>query len=505
MPSPAACWVTTRTKVARVSAAALGSALHAARALEREGRLHDAEAAYRALLARWPDLPDSWYNLARLQTRVRHFDAALASYDRALALGIAHPEEVHLNRAVVLTDHLHRHADAEAELARALAIAPCYVPAWLNLANLKEDLGARDDAVAAYERALALDPDCHVALARLAEIAAATGLDARLVERLCTAISATGTSVADAALLGFALGKLLDALADYPAAFAAYAAANQASRAMAPAGAVLYDRARQERLVDAIIATFARPVATGLMPAGPPRPLFICGMFRSGSTLLEQMLASHSMVTAGGELPFIPTLVRTAMAPFPARAAQLAPHAFAGWSSAYLDTLSRQFPGAATVTDKRPDNFLYIGLIKQLFPAARILHTRRNALDNCLSVNFLHLDHGMGYALDLLDTAHYYRQYRRLMAHWQSLYPDDILDVDYDELVRAPRTLMTRALDFCQLPWEDGWLDFHRTPSTVKTASVWQVRKPLYQSASGRWEHYAGDLAPLRAALADFL
>ena len=112
-------------------------------------------------------------------------------------------------------------------------------------------------------------------------------------------------------------------------------------------------------------------------------------------------------------------------------------------------------PDAAVVTDKRPDNFLYVGLIKSLFPDARIVHTTRDPLDNCLSVHFLHLDHAMGYALDLMDTAHYYRQYRRLMAHWKSLYGDDILDFDYDTFVRDPGPAVERLLAFCGLDWEE--------------------------------------------------
>ncbi len=162
-------------------------------------------------------------------------------------------------------------------------------------------------------------------------------------------------------------------------------------------------------------------------------------MFRSGSTLTEQVLAGHSRVTAGGEIDVLPSLVRTELAPFPARIAQLSPRELDELASRYTASLSKLFPGAAYVTDKRPDNFLHIGLIKSLFPEAKIVHTTRNALDNCLSIYFLHLDHNMGYALDLMDIAHYYRQYRRLMAHWKSQYGADILDFDYDTFVRAPR------------------------------------------------------------------
>jgi hypothetical protein len=162
-----------------------------------------------------------------------------------------------------------------------------------------------------------------------------------------------------------------------------------------------------------------------------------------------------------------------------------------------LDTLARLHPGAELVVDKRPDNFLYIGLIKTLFPDARIVHTTRDPLDNCLSIYFLHLDHSMAYALDLMDIGHYYRQYGRLMAHWKSLYGDDILDVDYDALVREPRPAVERLLEFCGLEWSERCLSFHQRENAVKTASVWQVRQPLYQHASGRSRVFARQLDPL--------
>ena len=155
------------------------------------------------------------------------------------------------------------------------------------------------------------------------------------------------------------------------------------------------------------------------------------------------------------------------------------------------------------MTDKRPDNYLYIGLIKSLFPDARIVHTRRDALDNCLSIFFLHAGHGIPYALDLMDTAHYYRQYRRLMAHWKRVYGDDILDFDYDEFVREPRPAVEKLLGFCGLEWEESCLSFERQRNSVKTASVWQVRQPLYQRSSGRAQHYAKQLEQVDAYLRD--
>jgi tetratricopeptide (TPR) repeat protein len=477
--------------------------LHEAVLLERTGRLPEAEGAYERLLARWPDLADSWYNLAVLQRRARRFDAALASYQRALECGVSRPEEVHLNRGVIYSDFLRQDAAAERELNAALALNPDYLPALQNLANLREDLGQRDAALALYERILALDPDSCEGLARYAELKSVASADDPLVARLARAIAQPHRTPAEKARLGFALGKVKDACGAYDSAFESYVAANRQSRACAGPGAVLYDRRRHEQFVDQLIGTFAQnPTAVAAPTPGAP-PIFICGMFRSGSTLTEQVLASHTRVAAGGEIDVLPSLVQNELAPFPAKMSQMGPAQREQLARRYLAAVSRMFPGAEHVTDKRPDNFLYIGLIKTLFPTARIVHTTRNALDNCLSIYFLHLDHSMGYALDLLDIAHYYRQYRRLMAHWRSLYGDDILDFDYDAFVREPRPAVEKLLAFCNLPWEEGCLSFHRAARAVKTASVWQVREALYQRSSGRWRNYARQLEPLRAALSE--
>jgi tetratricopeptide (TPR) repeat protein len=478
--------------------------------LEHAGRFDEAVVAYQRLLARFPDLPDTWFNLAVLQRRLRQFDAALASYRQALDRGVAQPEEAHLNRAVIYSDVLRQEATAVAELQAALALNPRYVPALLNLANLHEDLGHRDEGAALYERALVIDPQCHSALARLAALRTSTGPDADILQRVRTSLARNDIAPADRASLGFVLGTALEKAGAYDESFAAVVEANRQSRLSAgPAGA-RYDRARQERFVDELIAAFPAPVGktptTGnqTQPAGiapAMQPIFVCGMFRSGSTLVEQILAGHPRIAAGGEIDFLPTIVRTELAPFPASMSGFTPQQAADLAARYRELLTRLHPGVERVVDKRPDNFLYLGLIKTLFPDARIVHTTRDPLDVCLSVFFLHLDHQMPYALDLLDIGHYYGQYRRLMAHWHSLYGDDIIDIHYDELVREPRPVVERMLASCGLDWDDACMDFHERANAVKTASVWQVRQPLYQHASGRARNFARHLEALSTYL----
>jgi hypothetical protein len=217
------------------------------------------------------------------------------------------------------------------------------------------------------------------------------------------------------------------------------------------------------------------------------------------------VLGAHSRVVAGGELDLLPRMVAGPLAPFPAALAQADAARLQSLAREYRERLGSLFPEArhaAYVTDKRPDNFLLVGLIKRLFPRARIVHTVRDPLDNGFSVFMQHIDGRVAaYANDLGDIGHYYGQYRRLMAHWKALYADDILDFDYDAFVRAPEPALARLLQFLGLEDEPACLEFHRQESTVKTASYWQVRRPLYGEAAGRWRNYARHLGPLRAAL----
>ncbi|MFO0412722.1 MAG: sulfotransferase, partial [bacterium] len=397
---------------------------------------------------------------------------------------------------VLHADHLGRPALALQDLEAALAPAPDWLPALLHLGNLHEDLGRREAAAQAYAQVLAVAPGHPVAMARAAGLARLTGPDDPVIATLRSALSRPGLDVADRAELGFALGRALDQVGAYDDAFAAYAAANAASRAIDPEGA-RYDRAGHERFIDSLIAAFPEPAAA-VADAGAA-PVFICGLFRSGSTLVEQIMAGHSRVTGGGELGLVPGLAR-AVAGYPQALAGAGPEVFGQLRGLYLGGLKTARPQADVVTDKRPDNFLHIGLIKAMFPNARIVHTVREPLDVILSNWFLHLDRSMGHALDLGDLAHWHGQYVRLMRHWKTLYPD-ILDLDYDALVVEPRPAIERLLAYCGLDWEAAVLDFHKAAAPVRTASVWQVREPLYRRSSGRWRHYERHLDGVRAAL----
>jgi tetratricopeptide (TPR) repeat protein len=464
------------------------------------GNVPEAIVAHERLLAASPRSGDVWFNLAILQTQARRFEAALESYGNALTCGIAAPADAYLNRAVILAEQYARPDDAEQELRWGLSLDPRHVPSLVNLGNLHEQRGERAKAREAYEHVLEIDPDHALALARLPDLKPIDAGDA-LIARIKAALARPGVSSADRADLGFGLGKALDAVGAYDDAFAAYTEANRASRDNAGRRAV-YDPVAHERFVDRLILAFPKRSDAIAPPSPVATPIFICGMFRSGSTLVEQILASHPRVTAGGEIDLIPQIARARLVPAGDAFAPIDAAELQRLRDAYLSRVAGLFPGADRVTDKRPDNFLYLGLIKSLFPDARIVHTQRDVLDNCLAVFFLHLGPSMPYALELRHIAHWHGQYVRLMAHWKSIYGDDIHDVSYDELVVRPRPVIERLLAFCGLDWNDACLAFHTTKTVVRTPSAWQVREPLYTRSSGRWRHYESHLRDLRGALA---
>ena len=472
-------------------------------ALERQGRVAEAITFYERLLQDCPALPDCWYNLARLQRHTGHYTRALASYQEALERNVTSPEEVHLNRGVIFSDYLNQYDAAEGELKKALQLSPNYVPALINYAGLHEDFGRRELAAQMYERVLALDPESPTALARLAGLKEFSDPEDPLITRLQAALPNTQISLAARANLEFALGRALDSCGSHEVAFQTYRQANRHSRESAPPGTGHYDRALQETFTDQLISVFANSAPQWLQPqtlsaAALPQPLFICGMFRSGSTLLEQLLAGHPSISAGGELDFIPVAVNTSLAPFPASFPAVSAEQLSRLAAGYRAMLAERFPPARYITDKRPDNFLYIPLIKALFPQAKIIHPVREALDNCLSIYFLHLDQAMSYALDLMDIGHYYRQYRRVMRHWKSLYGADILDVSYDTLVQEVKPQLEQVLQCLGLDWDERCASVPATGRAVKTASVWQVRAAVHARASGRARNYQAQLEELR-------
>ena len=486
-----------------------------AAAQRRDGRHGDAIETYRTILRQQPDLPDYWFDLGYMLRHAGHFEPALEAYAEALRRGVSGPEEVHLNRAVIYSDELRRDDQAKLELQAALNLAPAYAPALANMGNLLEEQGDRHGAVDAYQALLAATagnkPSRYAylrveALARLVHLTPPERGDAAILVELEAAIGRAELPVETRANAGFALGRARDRLALHDEAFEAINTANQ----LAASGGPAYIGVREARFTERMIAAFPREaVRAGSVEPDPAswQPVFICGLFRSGSTLIEQVLSAHPAVHAAGEVAFLPRLVAGQLSPFPESMAALGEADAQALARSYRTGLARLVGAGAglagLVTDKRPDNFRLIGLIKRLFPAARIIHTVRNPLDTGLSIYFQHLDQASApYSSQLAAIGHYFGQYQRLMAHWKQLYPGDIVDFDYEAFIAEPEPVLRQLLDALGLDWHTGCLSPERRQNTVKTASYWQVRQPIYRSAAGRWRPYARQLEPLRAALA---
>ena len=476
-----------------MSGASSSELLKIAEAHVRCGEWQQAIPFFQASLAIDGAQPDAWFNLAWAQRAVRSFDDALQSYQQAIDRGVSHPEEAHVNRAAILSDHLDNPQRALAELEAASRANPLFVPALLNLGNLYEDLGESDLAGAAYGRALDVHPGNGRAHARIAMIDLAVDQSAGVVDRLRKALDRT-TTLEDRAEVLFALGTALDNAADYDDAFQAFEAANWIARSIAPQR---YDPIAQEDLVDRLIAAYPadRPLSVGVSSLNAP--IFVCGMFRSGSTLLEQILGRHSAVRCGGELEAIPALAGRLL-PYPEAAAALSAEQASALRAEYLKLV----PATGIMTDKRCDNFLHIGLIKTLFPESKIVHTRRNALDTFLSIYFLHFGEAITYGNDLSEILHFYRRYLRLMAHWHRVFSVDIIDFDYDHLVAEPDKAIFDLIGALGLPWEDRCLVAGSSANVVRTASAWQVRYPVHRRSSGRWQRYRHHLEGVVTALA---
>lgn len=475
-----------------MTSASINAQLAEAAALRSRGRVGEAIAIYERVLSQHPALPDTWYNLALLRRRSGDYQLALAAYDEALNCSVRTPEEVHLNKAVILSDDLRRADEARRELQTALQLNPAYIPALLNLGNLAEDLGDTGDAVAAYEHVLSVSPKHAAALSRLAGMGRRWTDDETAIARLSEALDAPNLAHQDRASLLFALAQRLDAARRFDEAFITAARARQASLEAAGNGVPRHDREAMESRVAMQRSTFTAPEPHANQMRSPS-PVFIVGMFRSGSSLLEQILSAHESVQSAGELPLIPSIARM-LRPYPAVVASASRSQLDELADVYMKEIQKVFSEAAVVTDKRPDNFEHVGLIKRMFPGARILHTRRHPLDICVSTHFLHIDTSLSWTHTVVDVAHQAVQCAHMMDHWLEIYPDDILTVDYERLLAEPEAQVRAVLSFLGLPWSDACLAFHTARTQVRTASVWQVREPLYQRSIGRWRNYTAQL-----------
>jgi tetratricopeptide (TPR) repeat protein len=498
------------------------------------GKLSEAEAAYRQALVLKPDYPHACYNLGNVLKDTNRLDEAVAAYRQAIR---ARPElaEAHTNLGIALRAQgkVDEAVDAHRE---AIRLKPDYAKAHTNLGNALHDQGKLDEAAAASRQAIALNPNLpdahnnlglaltalgHLSQARaaleqairlaprnakyrrnLGEIAGFTAGDTHLADMEQLARDGASLSVDDRIELHFGLGKAYEDRGRHADAFREWLDGSALKRRQ-----LAYDEAATLGALARAETVFTSELNSSRQNVGQPSsvPVFIIGMPRSGSTLVEQILASHPQVCGGGELTYFGKALKMTFggsAHFPELVSGMTDKHVRDLGAHYLAEIAPLAPAATHITDKMPSNFGLAGLIHLALPNAPIIHTIRDPLDTCLSCFSKLFARGHDYTYDLAELGRYYRGYVALMAHWHRVLPAGrILGVRYEDVVCDLEGQARRIVAYCGLDWDPRCLAFHQTKWPVRTASATQVRQPIYGSSVGRWRAYAPFLGPLRAEL----
>ena len=496
---------------------------------ERLNRPSQAIESYRHALELDPAMADTHFNLGCALQMTAQFDDAIRHFEKAAALrpGFA---TVHNNLGASLQS-LGRSLEACVQFEKALANDPGFAEAHHNLGWALQRLGRTDEALVHLERAVVLNPrfsELHHSLGVVLMQLGRFGEAYRAIERAieiepgrtafylslsdCRRFDASNRHFKCLQKLGkslerlpldqqverhFAMGKICDDVKEHRRSFGHWAEGNALKRRQ-----VNYDEAATLGLFRRIEATFTREVMNGNPGQGDPSPVptFIVGMPRSGTSLVEQVLAAHPKVFGAGEMGSIEQSLPVG---FPECMNTLAAAELGRMGADCVQRLKAVAPASAEcITDKLPANFLYAGLIRLMLPNARIIHVVRNPVDTCLSGYSRLFTSPQPYAYNLAELGRYFQAYDSLMAHWRSVLPDGMmLEVRYEDLVTNMESAVRRILGHCGLEWDPACLAFHATNRPVRTSSVYQVRQPVYRTSVGRWRHYGRLLDPLFEAL----
>ncbi len=468
-------------------------------ALEKQGNIGGAIVAYDRATELRPSLTEAWFRAGALVYELGHRDEAIGCFRRAAATGGKSSfGRLGKARALLAED---RNQEAEQVLRQTLALDPGNAMAHDLLGNLLSEFGRFDEARECFQRAIAIAPllaGCYYDLVRCRPVTRDDDDDG-LLQRMEAALATPGLEMAQLLRIHLAIGKAADDLGDYALAMQHFDSADAVRR-----GSASFDSAAFSIETDRLIARctpelIARAPELGSCDA---TPVLILGMPRSGTTLVEQIVSMHPEVGAGDELNFWNERGAAWHRSYSAgNAAEGNQKPFLAKAAAdYLGVLHGIAPAAARVTDKMPFNFLWAGLIHLAFPRAIIIHCRRAAVDTALSIHQTHFHPGLAFPTGGDELVTYFHSYRRLTDHWRSVLPADrFLEVDYEELTRAPEPVIRRIIAACGLAWHDACLRPESNPRAVRTPSKWQTRQPIYRTSVARWRRYEPWLGPLRA------
>ena len=463
----------------------------------RIGRNRDAESLLRRALELAPGFTAARANLAIVLYRLNRPTDALAELDQLLAIEPDHLGHANLKAAAL--GRLGDFGEAIALYEGVLAAAPGQPKVWMSFGHMLKTVGRQADGVAAYRRAIALRPELGEAWWSLANLKTVRFDDADIAA-MEGALGLAGLSDDDRLHLDFALGKAREDRGEADRSFAHYAAGNALRRTQ-----IVYEADETEAFVDRSIALltaefFAARDGWGC-PA--PDPIFILGMPRAGSTLIEQILASHAQVEGTTELPDLPLLARK-VRNYPEGLATLtADEAFALGEEYLKRAAVQRRTDRPFFIDKLPNNWAHVGLIRLILPNARIIDVRRDPRACCFSNFKQHFARGQAFSYALEDMGRYYRDYVRLMAHVDAVLPGYVDRVIHEALVDAPEEGIRALLAACELPFEPACLSFHQTERAVRTASSEQVRQPIFRGGDEAWRPFAEHMRPLEEALGD--
>jgi tetratricopeptide (TPR) repeat protein len=462
----------------------------------KAGRADDAEVLLERAIEIAPDFIQALVDLGQLRKDEDRYCEALACFDRVLALEPTHPQ-AHFLRAGTLARASFTHEAVDA-YRRCLELRPAHLGARLGLGHVLKAVGDYEGSVAAYDACSRQAPDFGETYWSLANLKTYRFDDATIAEM--EKRTASGNVQSDVNFL-FALAKAYEDRGDYDRAWDAYRRGNEKQRSE-----VAYDPVQTEVMNDRLIQVYDENLMSALRDGGnaDTAPIFILGLPRSGSTLLEQILASHSQVEGTAELPYIGRLAtslnrnRSTGVNYPEAMRELAPANLSALGAEYL-ALARMHrrSGAPRFIDKMPNNFPNAAFIAAILPNAKIVDARRHPLDACLS-NYRQLfAKGQAFTYDLTEIGEYYLQYQRMMDHWERIMPGRVLTMQYEEVVADFEAQVRRLLDFCGLPFEDACLRFYESERPVRTPSAEQVRQPIYDRSVGHWRHYEEHLGEL--------